>query len=132
MKPEEFREKVEQLYALDKPKGCGYGGPFIFTEPIEEVAFYTIVRREGESFRETVYAVWPGEEDGNLCQEEISVLVGFFTTSLSAKKENGNILLNVRCEYGGKIIREFDFRIPSNIIREWCRKERLDKEVIIN
>lgn len=92
MKLEVFRERAEKLYELLKPKGCGYGGPFVFAGPAENVAFFTIVGLEGKNlFRETVHVVWSGG-NGNLQQEEVLNLIGFFKTSLDAMVEDGNIL----------------------------------------
>ena len=130
-----FQEKVEDLYRRFKPKRQGYGGPFIFMEQDRNVAFFTLVSLiiplfpgGKESYRETVYIVWVSE-NGNLQQEEIVSLIGFFKTSLYARAENGYALLNIRCE--GEDIHEFDFRIPLNIIDKWC-EERAGESIILN
>lgn len=125
-----FQAKVEKLYQVFTPKKRGYGGPLIFLAGANNVAFFTIVGPEGNnSFRETVYVVWSGE-NGNLQQEEVANFIGFFKTSLHLKKDGHYCLLNVRCE-DGEIVRDFNFRIPILIIGEWCRKQP-DKEIIIN
>lgn len=131
MSPETFKEKTVKLFKLLTPKGCAYGGPFILAGAAGNVAFFTIVIPEGKNlFRETVHAIWSGG-NGNLQQEEVLSLIGFFKTSLDARIEGGYILLNVLCE-DGDFSREFNFRIPRDIIGEWCRRERPDKEIIIN
>lgn len=131
MKEEVFRERAKKLQALLRPKKCGYSGPFIFAGPSENAAFFTVVGlEEKNSFRETIHVVWAGE-NGNLQQEEISDLIGFFKTSLDAEIKGNHILLNARCE-DGDFARELNFKIPRGAIGEWCRKERPDKEIIIN
>lgn len=135
MRQKTFQERVEKLYGLLAPKGRGYGGSFVVADSAKEVAFFTIVTPEDKkTFRETISIVWLGE-NGNLRQEEILSLIGFFKTSLDARVETWQILLNVRCEgeeIGEGGVREFDFAIPLNIISEWCQKQRPDKEIIIN
>lgn len=130
MNQEEFREKVGKLQKSLSPKRRSYEGPIIFADSEEKVAFFTIVIQEGKSFRETVHVVWAGD-NGNLQQEDVLSLIGFFKTSLDVRLENEQILLNILCE-DGAISKKFDFRIPLNIIGEWCRKQRPDKEIIIN
>lgn len=130
MNYEAFCEKAKKLQKLLCPKSHSYEGPLVFAGQKEKVAFFTIISQEGDSFREIVHVVWAGD-NGNLQQEDVLSLIGFFKTSLDARLEGEQILLNVLCESDG-ISQKFDFRIPLNIIGEWCRKERPDKEIIIN
>lgn len=128
MKADQFQEKVAGVQQRIKSRPYGFEGPLVFGR--SQVAFFTLVVPEGQTYRETVYVVWLNE-NGNLQLEEIMSLIGFFKTSLAVRIENNYALLNVRCE--GDSSHEFDFQIPLNIIREWCGKpDRPNKIVIIN
>jgi len=65
--------------------------------------------------------VLPGKNGSNAFQMlKVMSLVGYFRTTLELGVENGNILLEVRCE--GDSIWEFNRRIPIDVAEQWCEK----------